>query len=500
MMTWLKPHQQILLFLCAALLLAACAPQEPIIIYVTPTPQAEAAQATLVNTAVPPEASVTEASPTATVTATPTVALSPQPTITFVGPIVGPGYTPPPTQTPLPPSATPETAVPPAATTPAPPAATTTPAPFTPMPGLDADLIGVQVHSLLDQDAWNEVLRRVEQLGVGWAKVQIDWALLQPGGPDQISEDFRRQELYIESLHQRGVKVLVSVAKAPGWSRSVTTESGPPDDPQALVGFLTLMMREFGDAIEAVEVWNEPNLQREWQGQPLTGASYMRYFAPAYEALRAYSDQMLTDAKQPRPRPMIVVTAGLAPTGTSDVSVDDRDYLQQMYDAGLGDYADVMVGVHPYSWGNPPDVPCCNAVEGQGWDDDPHFFFADNMADYRAIIERGGQPDSQMMVTEFGWATWDGFPGAAPEEWMTYNDKWAQANYTMRAFEIGQQAGYIGPMILWNLNFGTLDGQIEARDERAAYSLLVPLNPAERPLFWMLYDAVRPDVALPRYD
>lgn len=490
MMRWLKRNRPILLFAGVALLLAACAHQEPIIIYVTPTPQTEAAQAmTPVSTAVLPQASVT-----ATPTVTATGPASPQPTITFVGPVVGPGYTPPPPPTQAPP---------PSATPGAPPtvaAVTTTPAPFTPMPGLDPDRIGVQVHSLLDQAGWDEVLRRVEQLGVGWAKVQIDWALLQPGGPDEISEDFRRQELYIESLHQRGVKVLVSVAKAPGWSRSVTNEAGPPDDPQALVRFLEAMLAEFGDAIEAVEVWNEPNLQREWQGQPLTGASYMRYFEAAHQTIRAYSDRMLVDAKQPRPRPMIIVTAGLAPTGTSDFSVDDRAYLQQMYDAGLGAYDDVMVGIHPYSWGNPPDARCCNAVEGQGWDDDPHFFFADNLADYRGIMERGGHADSQMMVTEFGWATWDGFPGAAPEEWMAYNDKWAQANYTMRAFEIAQQAGYIGPMLLWNLNFGTLEGRVEARDERTAYSLLVPLNPAERPLFWMIYDAVRPDVQLPRYD
>lgn len=495
MMRWLKRNRPILLFVSAALLLAACAHQEPIIIYVTPTPETETALAvTPVSTAVPPEASVT-----ATLTATATGPASPQPTITFVGPVVGPGYTPPPppTQAP-PPSATP--GAPPTAEAATVPAATTTPAPFTPMPGLDPDQLGVQVHSLLDQAGWDEVLRRVEQLGVGWVKVQIDWALLQPTGPDEVSEDFRRQELYIESLHQRGVKVLVSIAKAPGWSRSVTNESGPPDDPQALVHFLNIMLAEFGDAIEAVEVWNEPNLQREWQGQPLTGASYMRYFDAARQAIRAYSDRMLVDAKQPRPRPMIIVTAGLAPTGTSDFSVDDRAYLQQMYDAGLGAYGDVMVGIHPYSWGNPPDARCCNAVEGQGWDDDPHFFFADNIADYRDIMERGGHADSQMMVTEFGWATWDGFPGAAPEEWMAYNDKWAQANYTMRAFELAQQAGYIGPMLLWNLNFGTLEGRVEARDERAAYSLLVPLNPAERPLFWMIYDAVRPDVQLPRYD
>jgi hypothetical protein len=83
---------------------------------------------------------------------------------------------------------------------------------------------------------------------------------------------------------------------------------------------------------------------------------------------------------------------------------------------------------------------------------------------------------------------------------MTYNDKWAQANFTMRAFQIGQSSDYIGPMFLWNLNWGILPGMVDNRDERAAYSLLVPLQPSERPLYWMIYDAVRPDVQLDRYD
>ncbi len=149
--------------------------------------------------------------------------------------------------------------------------------------------MGVQLHSLLDEDTWREVVRLTGQLHVGWAKVQIDWSLLQPNGPDEISVDMKRQEIYLDNLDSAGMKVLVSVAKAPAWARSNQNESGPPDDPQVLANFITLMLNEFGNVVDAVEIWNEPNLIREWQGQPLSGASYMRYFAPAYQAVQAYS-------------------------------------------------------------------------------------------------------------------------------------------------------------------------------------------------------------------
>lgn len=503
-----RTHLRQILFMIV--LLGACIPQTPIPVYVTPTHAVPTETSTVIPTVSDLADSETTDTPVIDRSAVVITPESPQTTVTFMGAVVGPGYTPPPsftprpTQTPTeaPPSPTGEPTSEPATRQPTEPPPTPSEPRPTALPGLDISKFGIQVHSLLDQGDWDEVLRRVgrDQLQVGWVKVQIDWSLLQPNSADEISQDFRRQELYIESLDQLGIKVLVSIAKAPAWSRSNHAESGPPDDPQALVNFLRLMLGEFGDAIDAVEVWNESNLQREWQGQPLNGASYMRYFAPAHDAIRAYSDAMLVDTLKPRSEPMIIVTGGLAPTSTTDFSVDDRAYLQQMYDAGLGRYSDVMIGVHPYGWGNPPDVKCCNAVDGQGWDDDPHFFFADTMDEYRQIMVNNNHADNDLWVTEFGWATWEGLPGSAPEEWMTYNDKWAQANYTMRAFEIGQSSDYIGPMFLWNLNWGILPGMVDNRDERTAYSLILPLQPSERPLYWMLYDAVRPDVQLDRYD
>jgi hypothetical protein len=112
-----------------------------------------------------------------------------------------------------------------------------------------------------------------------------------------------------------------------------------------------------------------------------------------------------------------------------------------------------------------------------------------------------GHANNRIWVTEFGWATWDRFPGDAPEEWMRYNDQWSQAHHTLRAFQIGQSTDYIGPMMLWNMNFGWLASLVENRDERAAYSLLTRLQPQqERPLYWMLYDTTHHDLQLDRYD
>lgn len=493
--TTLKQRLLLLLVCCT---LAACATQAPIEVYITPTVQPNSSLPTDIpsgsagDTVVRLQATTTDA----------------HPTVTWMGPIIGPGYVPPPppthypTNTPLPgtPQETPAPTVEgqPSAT----PGTPTTGANFPDvLPNLDANRMGVQIDSNLEQADWDEAMRRVgsDQLAIKWIKLQISWRDMQPNGAGEVSAYFQRIHLYLEDADRRQLNILLSVAKAPLWARSTTDQDGPPDDPQAYASFLTQMLQEFGGVVDAIEIWNEPNLSREWiGGLPFSGAGYMRLFAPAYQAIRAYSPSIQ------------IIAAGLAPTGDNPGTVDDRTFLRQMYAAGLGNYHDIAVGIHPYSWANAPDATCCGG--GGGWDNDPHFFFADNIRDYRQIMEANGHADVQMWVTEFGWATWEGFPGQPPvgSEWMRNNSKWDQANDTIRAFQIGQETPFIGPMMLWNLNFATLDGLIENNDERIAYSIVLPgtngmvdnnsENLTERPLYWMIYDAVRPDVDLPKYD
>jgi len=490
------------LVLVLVLLLAGCAQPTPVVIYVTPTSEGAATDETTADiaqaaTVVLPTDQIVQ--PT-TVPTDDTPTLTPGPTMTFMGSIIGDDYVPPATNTPAP-------TTPPEATGTPPPLPTNTPGPApeeteevtegptlvptgTVMPNIDTSDVGIQVASFLTNDDKAEVLKQVDNdMQLGWIKLQIAWDFFQPNGPGEVSEDLRRIEIFIEQIRlQRQVNVLVSIAKAPDWARSDTTEDGPPDDPQALADFITLLLNETNGAIGAVEVWNEPNLAREWRGQPLSGASYMRYFDVGYRAVKAYNPNVM------------VVSAGLAPTGDTEFTRNDRAYLREMYAAGLANYDGIAVGVHPYGWGNPPDARCCDLSDERGWDDAPQFFFLDTIDDYREIMVTSGHSGAQMWLTEFGWATWEGLPGEPPDVWMTYNSKWDQANYGLRAIQIAQSRDDIGPMFLWNLNFAQ-PILIDQRDERIAYSIVLPEGqPKERPLYWMLYDASRPDEQLPRFD
>jgi hypothetical protein len=255
---------------------------------------------------------------------------------------------------------------------------------------------------------------------------------------------------------------MVSIAKAPDWARANPSGDGPPDDPEDIARFLDLLLTQMGSDIDAIEVWNEPNLTAEWSGSalPMSGAGYMQLFKAAYNAIRAHS------------KSIVIITAGLAPTINTDGSANDRVFLREMYQNGLGSLKDVAVGVHPYSWGNPPDQRCCNAVDGHGWDDKPQLFFLNTLETYRGIMVENGQANGSLWVTEFGWASWDGYSSSSPDEWMKYVTSDDQAAYALKAFAIGQALKYMGPMFLWNMNFAN-STTIASQNQVAGYSLVV---------------------------
>lgn len=201
---------------------------------------------------------------------------TPTATLPF-GAVVDPNYTPPPTYTPMPSPTFPSGTLPPPATLPSADGTL-----------LRADLMGVQIHTFLNDDDFSVMLDRAAELGVGWVKFQLSWKLYEPA-QGQFSDFYHAMVLNVQRASLRGFKTLISVAKAPDWARPPAVrgiEDGPPADPQHLADFIAAFVRDVKpEFIDAIEVWNEPNLIREWRGGTISGADYMRYFRAAYEAI-----------------------------------------------------------------------------------------------------------------------------------------------------------------------------------------------------------------------
>lgn len=342
-------------------------------------------------------------------------------------------------------------------------------------PALISDEMGVQIH--LHREDQAAILSQLRELGVGWVKTQVSWKLFQPG-PDRFDEElFAELDRFVQAASENDFKVMLGVAKAPEWSRPTTEMDGPPTDYALFQQFMADLAGRYQGQVTAYELWNEPNLQREWNGAPLNAADLVNLIRAGAAGVRSADPEA------------ILISAAPATTGINDgvVAIDDRQYLQQMVAAGVTDVVDA-IGAHPYGWANPPDSSIHDGEQiTSSHNNHPSFFFADTLSDYRRILDEAGKTQMSIWVTEFGWGSYDGLDREPPEglSYVAEVSEPQQAIYTRRAFEMAQEQPGIGPLILWNLNFGPTFGSGFAE---SSYSLMRP-DGARRPVYEALVAA-----------
>ena len=342
--------------------------------------------------------------------------------------------------------------------------ATPPPAPtLTPVPKPN---IGIQ-GQFIDPRYGDASIAQAAELGVGWLKQQVDWNTIEirPG-------EYRWEELdhFVEQAQAHGFKILLSVARAPGFSRSEPVEEdGPPNDFALLERFAAELASRYRGRVLAYELWNEPNLRREWRGFDLSAEQYVELLRHGASGLRRGDPSA------------VIVSAAPAVTGINDGenAIDDRVYLRALLAAGMAEWIDA-IGSHPYGAANPPDERVSDpAHAATGYNDHPSFFFLDTLEDYHAILAESGV-DKPIWVTEFGWPSIDGFGDVETPGWEYARQvsEADQADYLARAIELRRERTWLGPMFIWNLNVAWLLGPELAQ---SAYSLIRPdgsLRPA----------------------
>jgi len=357
---------------------------------------------------------------------------------------------------------TPTPAPPPAATpTPRPsggspaPAPTATPPPPSspPPPGTGFDY-GIQVIRLN-----GSTLARVNNLGFKWIKLQIRWEYVPAPG----AMDWAPLDVAVSQANAAGKKLLFSVVTSPHWARARTVGQGPPDDPATLANYVGSIADRYCGRVHAIEVWNEQNLDTEWNtGRRISAKEYIDLLKPAYNRIKAACPGM------------IVVSGAPTPTGMNDgiQAIDDAQYLREMYNNGLKNYCDA-VGVHPSGFGNSPDdtAEACRARGDRGCH--RSFFFQSMIRTYHNIMVQNGDGNKKLWATEFGWASIENVASAPnPDyEYAATHSEADQAEYLVRAFEIGRQSGYMGVMFVWVLDAGVEQG---GENEQAKFGILRP--------------------------
>ncbi|MCB9103398.1 MAG: cellulase family glycosylhydrolase [Anaerolineales bacterium] len=291
----------------------------------------------------------------------------------------------------------------------------------------------------------------IRNMGFNWVKFQMAWKDVEPSPG---TYNFGMWDNIINAYNQNGINVLLSIPKAPDWARPPDDDKsveGPPQDPNKYAEFVGRVAHQYKGKVQAIEVWNEQNLYYEAGGQGrIDAAKYTELLKASYTAIKSVNPDM------------IVVSGAMTPTGAPfPAAVDDVEYLRQMYANGAKGFFDA-VGAHPSGFANSPDALFQGGDfdPNRGFDDHRSFFFRNTMEEYRQVMVANGDGDKTIWPTEFGWPVWR-FTGDERFTFAQENSLQTQAQYTVRAYEMGKEWGWVGTMFLWNLDYNVTSPSTE---------------------------------------
>jgi polysaccharide biosynthesis protein PslG len=305
--------------------------------------------------------------------------------------------------------------------------------------------VGVQVHLWGYPETTDRDLRLAREAGFTWVKQHFPWAFIE--GDLQGRFEWGEPDRIVEATQRSGLKLIARVDMQPAWARADRTFPvvGPPDRVADWGDFLYAVSKRYKGKIAGYQIWNEPNLAREWGNQPPNAAEYVRLLKVAHQAIKLGDPEAL------------VISGGLSPT--TDVSAGARAdvvYLQEMYAAGAKGLFDLL-GVHAAGFKAPPEMdPGEVARSAELTNNDPspeelrRTYSFRHVEDLRKIMEQNGDGDKRIAILEMGWTS-DPRPDS-PYRWHAVTEE-QKAEYLTRAVKYARESWqpWLGPTIVWTM-------------------------------------------------
>lgn len=307
---------------------------------------------------------------------------------------------------------------------------TATPRPGTPPPptgGFGGFQLGGHVESFQFAD-------KMRYAGMTWVKKQIRWS------PGASTADAAGR---IAEARAQGFRIMLGVVGAPG-----DISGGANFDSYAqFVGELARL------GADAIEVWNEPNIDREWPTGQISPVTYTELLRRSYIQIKANNPNTIVISGAPAP------TGAEGAFGLDRVWNDDR-YMRGMAAAGAANYMD-CIGLH-YNEGIVP--PTQNSGDPRS-----EFYtrYYNGMVSTYYNAFGGARP---LCFTEIGYLTPEGYgplpPGFA---WAGNVTLAQQAQWLADAANLAKNSGIVRIFIVWNVDFRRYDS-----DPMGGYAIVRP--------------------------
>lgn len=280
---------------------------------------------------------------------------------------------------------------------------------------------------------------QMREAGMTWVKRQVVW---NQGDPASIAQGF------IDEARSKGFKILLSVK-----GNKDQIQANPTQYYQQFASFLADVAALGPDAIE---VWNEQNIDREWPAGQISPQAYTQMLATAYNAIKNRNGSVM------------VISGAPAPTGffggqCTSSGCDDQPFLQGMRNAGAASFFDCL-GIH-YNEG----ILSPDARSGDPRGNPNHYtrYYGTMVDTYRGVF-----PNKPLCFTELGYLSPEGYgplpPGFSWAANVTVQD---QAAWLARAATLARQSGFVRLLIVWNV-----DATQYGDDPQAGYAIIRPDN------------------------
>lgn len=274
--------------------------------------------------------------------------------------------------------------------------------------------------------------------GMKWAKQQVNFVL---GNDPSITQG------QINTAHSNGFKILLSIKG--------TKEQLAASFDSYVASYATFVGGVAALGADAIEIWNEPNIDREWPAGQINGGSYVKMLAAAFNAIKSKNANTIVISAAPAP------TGFFGAAGCTANGCNDDTFMTQMAQAGAAQYMD-CVGLH-YNEGIIP--PSQNTGDQRG--SYPTYYFS-------SMLSRGYSPfgGKQVCWTELGYLSPEGYSTALPNNFI-----WAQntsvaehAAWLAEAATLSATSGKVRLMIVFNVDFP----YYTADDPQGGYAILRP--------------------------
>ncbi|MCS6834906.1 MAG: SH3 domain-containing protein [Anaerolineae bacterium] len=277
-------------------------------------------------------------------------------------------------------------------------------------------------------------VEQMRRAGMTWVKKQVRY---------QFGMDANGFAGMINDVHARGFRILIGLV----GERDQLYQAGFFDQYAAFAAGLAAL------GADAIEVWNEPNIDREWPAGQINGARYTELLAVTYNAIKARNPNTLVISGAPAP-------TGFFGGGCAESGCDDAPFLRQMAQAGAARYMD-CVGVH-YNEGILPPT----ATSG-----DPRTPFYTRY--YRGMVDvyyNAFNRSRPLCFTELGYLSPEGYGPLPPAfGWAANVTVAQQAAWLDQVVDMARRSGIVRVLIIWNVNY-TGYGD----DPQAGYAIIRP--------------------------